>query len=614
VPTCIKCSANGEDCLGYGTLLRWTNVPAVKGKLAHQLRARYKPKDDPELKPKPEPSEHKEGLEKVLVLCSKQPPVLPPDVADEKVAIIPALMDPFFDGMSAESRYYIRHFSEHVCRDLVSIDRNARNPFRIMMPLIQEYDYLQAIVVATSAMHLATLNRYGYLPAHRELVNALAARGKAIRLLRDAIDGSTPGRGRTQLRTAVLTAIVFFINLDLIDSGRGAWESHLSAAETLISSFRWSSKSLPSSLAPQSRSLRKSSRSSSSQQSTSPSSISSSSHPASPSPEPLLPATASSTHSPIPPSTALPLQQITNLKSDESLLPFDRLTTAVAADCLTYRILGSTISGDVVPDMGWNESIDLMGVLTRAQSHSYHCCPPSIMRSLLVAGQICAMMEGIPKPPRNGPKPRAASGVDVSDTVELDREGWAEGRTEVDVVGDGEDQADSHAVKSELASLFRQARDLDVRAWVYGIEGLSPDLDDLETRVTIASAHRAAACLYILLLSPAEFHSPPTETHDKLVLEILDHLSVVPVDHVLLKGSVWPTFIAAAQTDDPEWRKWCYDRLMVLWTGNPWVCQWGYVKSAIEILEKTWQSKQSERGSGNWLHRLRSSGGKVLIV
>jgi hypothetical protein len=111
VPTCIKCSANGEDCLGYGTLLRWTKVPAVKGKLAHQLRARYKPKDEPEpeLKPKPEPDEDKEGLETVLVRSPKQPPLLQPDVADEKVTIIPALLDPFFDGTSAESRYYIRH-------------------------------------------------------------------------------------------------------------------------------------------------------------------------------------------------------------------------------------------------------------------------------------------------------------------------------------------------------------------------------------------------------------------------------------------------------------------------------------------------------------------------
>lgn len=620
VPTCIKCSANGEDCLGYGTLLRWTNVPAVKGKLAHQLRARYQPKDESGLKPKPEPKEDKEGLETVLVLSPKQPPLLQSDVPDEKVTIIPTLLDPFFDGMSAESRYYIRHFSEHVCRDLVSVDRNAHNPFRIMIPLIQEYDYLQAIVVATSAMHLATLNRYNGLPAHRELVNALAAKGKAIRLLRAAIDGATPGRGQTQLRTAVLTAIVFFVNLELIDSGRGAWESHVSAAETLISSLRWPSKSLPSSLAPQS--LSRSSPSESERQSTTPSSTPNLFHPAFPSPAPLLASTASTASStqiptPICPSPPLPH---TNLKSEESLLPFDRLATAVAADCLTYRILGSTISGDVVPDMGWNESIDLMGVLTRAEAHSYHCCPPSIMHSLLAAGQICARTE-------RTSNAQASRRVVVLDMEKLGREDAAEGRREGNLQVEDEcketeddsnsplkEETDASTTKSELASLFTSARIFDVRSWVYSIKGLSPDLDDLEARVNIASAHRAAACLYILLLSPPGLEPPPIEALDKLVLEILEHLNNVPTDHVLLKGTVWPTFIAGAQTDDPKWREWCYGRLMAVWTENPWICQWGYVKTAMEILQKIWDSKITHRGSGNWLHRLRSSGGRALIV
>ncbi|KAK4460434.1 acriflavine sensitivity control protein acr-2 [Cladorrhinum samala] len=33
-PTCHKCSINGEECLGYGKVLRWANAPAVRGKLA----------------------------------------------------------------------------------------------------------------------------------------------------------------------------------------------------------------------------------------------------------------------------------------------------------------------------------------------------------------------------------------------------------------------------------------------------------------------------------------------------------------------------------------------------------------------------------------------------
>lgn len=36
-PTCRKCWTSGEECLGYGTVLRWANAPAVRGKLVGEL-------------------------------------------------------------------------------------------------------------------------------------------------------------------------------------------------------------------------------------------------------------------------------------------------------------------------------------------------------------------------------------------------------------------------------------------------------------------------------------------------------------------------------------------------------------------------------------------------
>lgn len=33
-PTCLKCAANGQQCLGYGELLRWTHAVASRGKMA----------------------------------------------------------------------------------------------------------------------------------------------------------------------------------------------------------------------------------------------------------------------------------------------------------------------------------------------------------------------------------------------------------------------------------------------------------------------------------------------------------------------------------------------------------------------------------------------------
>ncbi|KAK0623923.1 fungal-specific transcription factor domain-containing protein [Immersiella caudata] len=504
VPTCLKCSTNGEECLGYGTLLRWTNAPAIKGKLAGQLR--MKP-------PKPSQSSSQSSSQSISAVETQEETIEDPsdqlilldmkselqtDSPSPKTActILPGLLDPILDHLNANSRSYIHHsVSNAVCKDLVSLDQDTRNPFRSMIPLIQEFEYLQNIVIATSAMHLATAFRYQNRPARQELVDALAAKGKAIRQLRDAIENATPTN-----QTAVLAAIVFFVNLDLIDSGKGIWEDHVKAAETLISSLHRQAR-------------RKLSR------------------------------------------------------QDSGLAP---LADAIAADCLTYRILGSTTSGDTVPGFGGNK-IDVLSILKRAQAHSYHCSPPEIMYMILLANQECA-------------KTREAEPT----------------------------------IRRRLGLLLDQARDFDVHAWVHGIEGLHPE-DDLDARERIASAHRAAARLYISLIMPEDDDSPecPRPNYDGFVKEILDHLSSVPFDHMLLKGAVWPTFMAGAQTDDPARRESCRERLGAAYTQYPHTCPWGYVRTAIEMLNMIWANKEmegGEGGKGNWLLKLRNSGGRALII
>lgn len=43
LPQCQKCSSKGDQCLGYGRLLRWTNAVAVRGRLAEQVGQRPSP-------------------------------------------------------------------------------------------------------------------------------------------------------------------------------------------------------------------------------------------------------------------------------------------------------------------------------------------------------------------------------------------------------------------------------------------------------------------------------------------------------------------------------------------------------------------------------------------
>ena len=349
-----------------------------------------------------------------------------------------------------------------------------------MLPLLGAFDYLREIVIATSAVHIATLRRCHGNSSSTELVDALVAKQRAFRLLREALANIDPSS-----RPVILIAVVFFINFDLIDSGRGGWKTHIKAAGRLICSLQEVDKAAASAIAP--------------------------------------------------------------------------LSDMVVADCITYHILGSTLTAPEDSHQSIFDSIDMMSVLQRAETFSYQCCPPPVLQVLLSASRL--------RPDR------------------------------------------SPIGKEVAASMISEVRSVDIQTWVHSIRNLSPE-DDLDTRMRMASAHQAATCLYILLAlsatTEAKSYSPSTEA---LVCEILEHLTLVPIDHALTKGTVWPTFMAAAQTQDRGKRQWCLQRLQALWQSTPWVCPWGYVETAMDMLHSIWDSHDlREVGSDerpNWLLRLR---------
>lgn len=383
-----------------------------------------------------------------------------------------------------------RLVSTSVCQDLVSFDQNDRNnPFRSAITLIGEYDFLQEIILATSAIHIATLRRSRGISVCQELADALAARGRAYRLLRQALANLSV----TRQRAIVLIAVVFFINFDLIDSGHGSWMPHMEAAGSLMTSLG-------------------------------------------------------------------------NLRNGE-IPPFiAQLADVVVSDCLTYHILGSTLTsvgGTVIEAF---EAIDIAPMLQKAAAYSYHCCPPFILGIL---SQACKLS--------------------VQDVAEAD-------------------------------SLLHQLRTYDVAFWVRKLEGLPPN-DDSETRVSLASAHRAAACLYAALVVPgvSMMHLDGHHVLDFLLQELFTHLRAIPIDHALAKGVIWPTFMAGAQAKDAPNRQWCLQRMQTMWYSTPWICPWGYIESAISMMQDVWNARdQKERDGGfndlNWLQELRGMKGHCLIV
>lgn len=287
-----------------------------------------------------------------------------------------------------------------------------------------------------------------------------------------------------------MIAVIFFVNFDLIDSGRGKWRTHVEAAGNMIASLQKLGTPL---------------------------------------------------------SSALP-----------SALPscVARLADTVVADCTTYYILGSLFAPANDLAIPAFDSIDIPATLQRVEAISYICCPPLVLDSL-----------------------RKASTLPMDDV-------------------------------SRATSLTETLRDFDVRAWVYSIPGLLPDFDDeLDLRVSIAGAHRSAACLYIALAVPS------STTAEDWADEILACLAAVPADHQLAKGAIWPMFMAGAQAADWATRQWCLGRMRAVIDDNPSVCPWGYVDSAVEDMRRIWAMRDANMCSGkNWLHAVRENGDQCLII
>lgn len=371
-----------------------------------------------------------------------------------------------------------------MCQDLVSHDRADRaNPFRLALALLHDFPYLREIVLATSAVHMASLHRCRGAPHHRQVVDALTAKGRAYRLLRQALDHLD-----TASKPIAMVAVLFFINFDLIDSGRGGWKTHIEAAGNLLTSIQSLGRGLP--------------------------------------PE------------------------------------FARLADIVVADCITYHILGSVFARPEDNATSAFRSVDTESALERTAAFSYGCAPPFVLGVLARTSRL--LPDGV----------------------------------------------------SEAVALVGELLAFDARAWVYNIRGLSA-LDDLDIRVSMANTHRVAALLCIILAVP-DASAQCQVTAGELLVELLGHIESVPLNHALAKGLVWSTFVAGAQAEDSSTRQSCLARMQAVKFATPFVCPWGYVESAINMLQRIWKNTDRKtrngEGSVNWLLEMRSATDHCLIV
>ncbi|KAJ6447231.1 hypothetical protein O9K51_02006 [Purpureocillium lavendulum] len=425
-----------------------------------------------------------------------------------------ALTDPVFQDLDRTSRYYLAHFADHVCKDLVARDGPGNNPFRELIPLTTRHPLLLHILVATSAIHWSNLFRPittiptgltdpgGYLAQLRAkdlvsraaLIDALTAKQTAMLHLRQVLDTLDPAGSEV-----ALAAMHFFIRFDLIDlerKGDKGWLTHLDGARSILAL--------------------------------------------------LSPAAAAA--------------------SSSSRM----LRDCVIADCFIYHALGSTLASGALAARIARYAVEVLPVLERVETNSYLSCPAAVLQVILRASEFSYESESF------------------GTTLTL---GAAE----------------------EALELIHSLREFDMDAWAAKLR------TDVLSRVHVASAHRGAACLYVLQALPLARAASVVDP-DSLVDEILMHLSQLDEGDPYFKATSWPTFIAGAETRDPDKRMWTLKRLLSIWK----ICSWGYIFTAIEMLKTTWdmQDRQdaavsrdgSSRGSVNWLKDLKAMGFDYLIV
>ncbi|KAF4126885.1 Pfam:DUF3468 [Geosmithia morbida] len=245
------------------------------------------------------------------------------------------------------------------------------------------------------------------------------------------------------------------------------------------------------------------------------------------------------------------------------------LRDMVIADCFIYHILGSILSSDGLASRMARYAFELLPVLKRVEVNSYLSCPPEILQIILLASQLSQ---------------ETSSHTDWSlPTVE------------------------------EALSLIDQALEFDINAWASNLQNSVPNVADIESRMHVASAHRSAACLYILQALPTVRSVHPVDV-EFLVDDILAHVGSISESDPYFKATSWPTFIAGAECRDVEKRTWTLKQLVSIWSTH----RWGYIFTAIEMLKATWQMQDSARGRGdngvNWLRDLRGLGFDHLIV
>ncbi|KAF4450082.1 hypothetical protein F53441_6726 [Fusarium austroafricanum] len=146
------------------------------------------------------------------------------------------LVDPLYQDITSNHRQYLAYFDARLSRDFVAYDM-PDNPFRNLLKFTQAHPLLRQVIIAASATHMYNRSRPWLssdsldrgLGPRNLLMDALEAKHQVLRMLPSALQSIESIGG-----DIVLAAILFLINVELIESGKHNWKAHFDGAGKIM--------------------------------------------------------------------------------------------------------------------------------------------------------------------------------------------------------------------------------------------------------------------------------------------------------------------------------------------------------------------------------------------
>lgn len=263
---------------------------------------------------------------------------------------------------------------------------------------------------------------------------------------------------------------------------------------------------------------------------------------------------------------------LANMSTQNDLSP---LRSCLISNYLVFDILGSTLSSSSVRP-AVNATIQTRNLSLLQDAEGNHCSSfPAILLQLLQTGA------------RLYPSSTHTSSALAESSNRLENQ-------------------------QQALHLLSAAQSFDPIIWAAELQQRSPTTH-LPHRIHVASAHRAAVCIYLSRVSLSlDLTTQLSFDFKSLVADIISHLSFIHQSDAMFTATTWPAFIAGAETNDVGSQTWVKRRFQVLWKVEPW----GLIRNGLGVLENIWAEKRSMDGKRDcdWLRSLRAKGVDWLII